>query len=107
MSHRIIPHMKGNLMSLFKELEGDSAIVVMGGVYKQVPLYTRNGFIFAAISGGYVRLKADGTTSKDKLRIEHLETEVILHRDKFNRLGSSDIPNAKPIAGDCPLLIEA
>lgn len=47
-------------MSLFKELEGDAAIVVMGGVYKQVPLYARNGFIFAAVSGGYVRLKADG-----------------------------------------------
>lgn len=87
-------------MSLFKELEGDVAIVASGGVYKQVPIFTRNGYLFAAVSGGYVRLKADGTTSKDKLRLEHLETEVHLHKDKFGRLGTREIADAKPLLPD-------
>jgi len=87
-------------MSLFKELEGDVAIVASGGVYKQVPIFTRNGYLFAAISGGYVRLKADGSTSKDKLHLVHLETEVPLHKDRLGRLGTGDIPDAKPLLND-------
>lgn len=84
-------------MSLFKELEGDVAIVASGGVYKQVPIFTRNGYLFAAVSGGYVRLKADGTTSKDKLRLVHIETEVELHKGQFGYLGDSEIVDAKPL----------
>ena len=87
-------------MSLFKELEGDTAIVAFRGVYKPAPLFIRNGFLFAAISGGYVRLKSDGTTSKDKLYLVHLETEVALHKDNLRRLGNSQIPDAKPLQDD-------
>ncbi|MEX0302865.1 MAG: hypothetical protein AB3N24_10610 [Leisingera sp.] len=94
-------------MSLFKELEGDVAIVVAGGVYKQVKLFTRNGFLFAGVSGGYVRLKADGTTSKDKMRLEHVETEVRLHKDRLGRLGTDQIPHATALASNETLLISA
>lgn len=87
-------------MSLFKELEGDTAIVVSGGVYKQVQIFTRNGYLFAAVSGGYVRLKADGTTSKDKLRLVHIETEVELHKGQFGYLGNSEIADAEPLLPD-------
>jgi len=85
-------------MTLFKEVEGDVAIVVTGGVFKQVPLYTRNGFLFAGVAGGFVRLKADGTTSKPHMRLEHLETELALHQDRLGRLGTADIPEAKPLS---------
>ena len=94
-------------MSLFKELEGDVAIVVAGGVYKQVKLYTRNGFLFAGVSGGYVRLKADGTTSKDKMRLDHVETELPLHKDRLGRLGTSQIPNATALGEPETLRISA
>ena len=95
-------------MTLFKELEGDVAIVASGGVYKQVPIFTRNGYLFAAVSGGYVRLKADGTTSKDKLRLVHIETEVELHKGQFGFLGNGDIADAKPLLpGDTKRLMLA
>lgn len=94
-------------MSLFKELEGDVAIVVSGGVFKQVKLFTRNGFLFAAVSGGYVRLKADGTTSKDKLRLEHIETEIDLYKDRIGRLGTEQIPDARALGGEGSLLLSA
>lgn len=87
-------------MSLFRELEGDAAIVVSGGVYKHVKVYLRDGYLFAGFSGGYVRLKADGTTSKDKLRLDHLETGIPLHKDHYGRLGTNEIKDAQPIASD-------
>lgn len=96
-------------MSLFKEIEGDVAIVSSAGVYKQVPIFTRNGFLFAAFSGGFVRLKADGSTSKANLKLVHLETELDLHKDRVGRLGTKDIPDAKPLLdGDTKrLMLEA
>ncbi len=93
-------------MSLFKVVEGDCAIVMSGGIYKQVPIYTRNGYLFAGVSGGFVRLKADGSTSKPKMLLEHLETELHLCKDKTGRLGTPEIPDAKPLEARDILLIE-
>lgn len=73
-------------MSNFKALEGDTAILCRDGVYTPVDLYTWGGALFAKIAGGYVRLRADGTTSKDKTRLVHLETEYPLFRDRLGRL---------------------
>ena len=87
-------------MSLFQEIEGDVAIVMSGGVFKQVPLYTRNGFFFAAVSGGYVRLKTDGSTSKPNMSLVHIETELALHQDRLGRLGTKNMTDAKPLPGD-------
>lgn len=96
-------------MSLFKEIEGDCAIVRISGVYKQLPLFTRNGYLYAAIgSNGYVRLKSDGTTSKPNMSLEHLETELELYHDSFSRLGTKRIPNAKKLTStEIPRLISA
>ena len=53
-------------MSFFKEIEGDAAIVVENGVYRQVPLFERDGYIYAKIGSGFVRIMADGATTKAK-----------------------------------------
>jgi hypothetical protein len=86
-------------MSLFKHLEGDVAIIQSGGVYKQVDLYTRNGFLYAALSSNaFIRLKADGSTSKPNTTLLHIETELALHHDSLGRLGTKQIPDAKPLS---------
>jgi len=54
----------------FTFLEGDHAIIVKSGVYKQVPIARRNGHVYAAVSGGFVQLYADGSTSQSGLRCE-------------------------------------
>jgi hypothetical protein len=73
-------------MGLFKQSEGDVAVVVLNGVYKQVPVFIRDGLLYAAVSGGFVRLKEDGSTSQPKLRLEHLDFDGDLHRDEMGRL---------------------
>ena len=73
-------------MSLFKHMEGDSVVLVTNGVYKVADLYTRNGYLFAAYAGGYIRLYANGSTSKDKCGIETLMFEKPLHADALGRL---------------------
>lgn len=73
-------------MGLFKALEGDSAVVVENGVYKQVPIYTRDGYLYGNMGGGFVRLNLDGSTSKPKCRLDYLDTTAPLGVDKMGRL---------------------
>ena len=81
-------------MAYFKELEGDAAILSASGVYIQAPLFTRNGYLFAKVSGGFVKLGTDGSTSKAKLRLEELITNAPLFRDKFGRLCDGTVNGA-------------
>lgn len=73
-------------MGLFVQSEGDVAVLVVNGVYKQVPIYIRDCLIYAAISGGFVRLKEDGSTSQPKMRLDHMDFDGELHRDELGRL---------------------
>lgn len=84
-------------MSFFKQIDGESAVIVEGGVYKQVDLYTRDGYVFAKAAGGFVRIMADGTTSKagGKLRVDFLSYAGPLFRDSLNRLRIEEGRDAK------------
>lgn len=73
-------------MGLFKPCEGDSAIMVINGVYKPVQLATRDGYLYATVSGGFVRLHSDGSTSQPKMRLDHLDITSEIHRDPLGRL---------------------
>lgn len=73
-------------MGLFKQSEGDSAILVVNGVYKQVPVYIRDELLYANHSGGFIRLNMDGSTSQPKVRLDHLDFEGAVHRDPMGRL---------------------
>ena len=85
-------------MGLFKPCEGDSAIMVINGVYKPVQLATRDGYLYAAVSGGYVRLHADGSTSQPKMRLDHLDLTTEFHRDQLGRLClAGTVKDSKPL----------
>lgn len=84
-------------MSFFKEIEGEAAILVENGVYKQVPLYSRDGFLYAKIGGGFVRMMADGATTKAKLRLDFMTFDKPLYRDPLGRLCTADVAGAKPL----------
>lgn len=49
---------------MFRELEGDTAIIVENGIYKAGALYEHNGYLFVKINGGYVKVYENGATSK-------------------------------------------
>ena len=85
---------------MFQALEGDCAVIVEGGVYKQADLYARNGFLFAKAGGGFVRLYADGSTSKPKCRIDTISTEKALFSDPLGRICDGSVNKAKPVEGD-------
>ena len=70
----------------FQRLEGETAILQTKGVYRQVDLYSWEGKLFAQVPGGFIRLKMDGSTSKDGVRLELLQYDGPLFRDSFGRL---------------------
>lgn len=75
-------------MSFFKEVEGEAAILVENGLFRQVPLYTRDGYLFAKYGSGFVRLMADGSTTRAKCRLDFMTWEGQLYRDGLGRLRS-------------------
>lgn len=86
-------------MSYFKPLEpeGQVAILVRGGIYKQAALYTRNGYIFAKSGDGFVRLTSSGATSAPSTRIESLVMDFELFEDQHGRLCDASVAGAKAI----------
>ena len=73
-------------MSFFQRVDGEAAVLSENGVFKQVDIYTRNGQLFAKAGGGFVRLMADGSTTKSKCRLDALSWEGPLFSDTFGRL---------------------
>lgn len=81
----------------FKKVEGEAAVLIMNGVYAQVDLYTRNGYLYAKVGGGFVRLFADGSTTKAKMRLDTLSWDGPLRADRLGRLCTTDVADAKPL----------
>lgn len=88
-------------MSYFKPLqEGDCAVVVERGVFRQVPLFTFRDQLFAKVGAGFVRLSSDGATSKPSVRVETLTYSDPLYRDASRRLYIHDTTGARPLTVD-------
>lgn len=87
-------------MSFFQEVEGEAAVLIENGIYKQVPLYTRDGYLYAKVSGGFVRIMADGATTKAKLRLDFMSWSGPLAKDSLGRLCDKSVPGAKLLASD-------
>ena len=75
---------------MFRKLEGDTALLRQGGVFKPCSLYSFQGGIYAQLGGGYVRLRKDGTTSKNGVDFTYLEYDGLLYADRFGRLSCTD-----------------
>ncbi len=89
-------------MTYFKPLDEPEqmAVIVENGVYRQVPLYSRNGQIFAKVGSGFIRLSGDGSTSKPRCRIEALICDVELRQDRLGRLCDASVSGAKALPQD-------
>jgi hypothetical protein len=93
---------------MFEKMEGDRALLVQGGVFKQADLYQFAGALFARAAGGFVRLYANGSTSRPGMPFTYLETAAPLYRDQFGRLtltdGAGCIPVTLRVEGDKTVL---
>ena len=83
-------------MGLFQKLEGAAAILSIAGVFKQVDLYTWNDGLFASTAGGFVRLMADGSTSKAKVSVKHLSLDHPIAQDTLGKL-TLKLEGTKPL----------
>jgi hypothetical protein len=73
-------------MGFFTQIEGEAAILVQKGVYKQVDLYRRDGALYAKASGGFIKLFADGSTTSAATRLDTLSYDGPLFKDPLGRL---------------------
>jgi hypothetical protein len=84
-------------MSFFKDIEGEGAIIVENGIFKQTTLAERDGYLFVKAGGGYARLMADGSLSKAKTRLDFLTIDRKLCRDPMGRLCFDTVTGALPL----------
>jgi hypothetical protein len=71
---------------MFKQIQGQSAVVKNRGVYRTCDLYEFRGQLFVKFGSGFVRLNANGSSSVDGLSLDLLAYEGPLFQDKFGRL---------------------
>lgn len=84
-------------MGFFKQVEGEAAVVVINGVYRQCDVFERDGYLYARAGGGFVRLFADGSTTKPKMRLDTISWTGAIHRDVHNRLCRPGVSGAKEL----------
>jgi hypothetical protein len=86
-------------MSFFKKIDGEGAICVEKGVYKQTEVYERDGFIYIKAAGGFVRVMADGSTSKLggslKLDFMTMPDSIRLAKSRYGYLCTAEVPDSK------------
>lgn len=84
-------------MSFFKQVEGEAAVLVENGVFKQCDVFIRDGYLYARTSGGFVRLMVDGSTSKARCSLDFMSYSSPLAQ-RLGRLcahgteGSTELP---------------
>lgn len=83
------------MTGLFTILEGETVVLTSGGTYYQKPLFTRGGYLYAAWGQGFVRLLADGVTTRPKLRVNQFCTTMPVYRDNIGRLSLTQMPGSK------------
>jgi len=87
------------MSGMFQLREGEVAVIVEGGVYREVPVATRNnGELYVKAKGGFVRLNADGSTSVgSKCRLDTLVMDAPMYKDAFGRLSIAPGKDRKEI----------
>lgn len=87
-------------MGLFQRVEGETAIITCGGVFRQCELYVLDGHLFAQVAGGFVRLYADGSTSKPNNVLHKLTWTGELAKDPLGRLALPGTPRTTSLPDD-------
>lgn len=89
---------------MFKRIDEDEALIVERGVYKPAEIYAGPGDgLYIKAKGGFVRIKSNGSTSHDTVKLQTLMREGPLYQDQFGRLCFSPGDGRK----DCLLTIAA
>lgn len=82
---------------MFEIEEESRTILVKDGICTVQNVYSWKSKIFASWGDGYVRLKADSTTSCSSVRLAYLYTEKQVYYDQKLRLCFSDEEDKKKL----------
>ena len=75
---------------MFTCFNHDVALIGSGGVFRTAPLFTGpDSGLYIGLGSGCVRVRADGSTSKDKVSVYKIETSKPLYHDKYQRLSTA------------------
>lgn len=87
------------MSGMFKLIEGETAVIREGGIYKEVALATRNdGELYVKAKGGFVRLYADGSTSAgSRCTLDTLALDAPLFKDRLGKLCIGGGDKRKPL----------
>jgi len=77
-------------MGLFQKVEGATAILSQNGIYRQVNVYTRDHYVYAELGTGFIKLMADGSTTKARCRLDMIVHDDPLYVDSLGRLVTSN-----------------
>jgi hypothetical protein len=89
-------------MAFFKQCEGQAAVVIHNGVYRQCDVYTRDGYLYAKVGTGFVRIMQDGSTTKSKMRLDFLTWDGPLMHDGLGRLCTEEVKSFARASGAQP-----
>jgi len=76
-------------MGLFQKIEGAAAILSQSGVYRQVSLYARDHYLYAECGTGFIKLMADGSTTKARCRLDMIVYDDPIYTDGLGKLVTS------------------
>ena len=79
---------------VFHEVTGAVAVLRRRGLFTQVPVYQRDGALYAGHGKGFVRLYVEGTSIPD-LMVEELIIDQAIEGDTMRRLRL--VPPAQPV----------
>lgn len=83
---------------MFKRIETDEALIYERGVFKIAEVYEGpDGGLYVKAKGGFLRVKRNGATSHDAVKLERLYREGALYADSFDRLSVSSAKGRKPV----------
>jgi hypothetical protein len=72
---------------MFKRLSEDEALIVDRGVFRPAEVYEGpDGGLFIKAKGGFLRVKTNGATSHESVKVQTLQREGMLYQDRFGRL---------------------
>lgn len=86
-------------MSLFQIVENEKAILSNAGLYIQTDIYKLDGVLYAKLGSGYVRLYADCSTSKPKVRLVRLTGPMDIKRTPNSHLCLPEAENSTALHG--------
>jgi len=72
---------------MFKKFNGgDVALLCRTGTYFQAGLYEFKGALFAKVGAGFIRLRVNGTTTRQNTTLLYIESAGSIRADGFGRL---------------------